>query len=241
MTKGSFYERLAGHGHEIVTDDGYAHLYAQRTGRRSVPPSVTVRAMLCAAHDRTSDAETSRRTRVDADRKAATGADDGFAGIAAATFAPVPRPDGPGRRRPGAVRQDVGEGGRRGDRQRRAVCGRRQLAGARRRRGRRHLRAGPRVCVQAGPGCGRRLDRGAAARLGPLLGPLCEAKADVGWQDPGARRAVLGELAGAACELRQAVAGIDDAAVVELAGLPDQVVDQDAEEGVDGQPTIRQG
>ena len=38
-----------------------------------------VRAMLCATHDRTpSDAETSRRTRVDADWKAAMGVEDDF-------------------------------------------------------------------------------------------------------------------------------------------------------------------
>ncbi len=52
---------------------------------------------------------------------------------------------------------------------------------------------------------------------------------------------MLGELVDAARELRPAAAGVDDAVVVELAGLPDQVVDQDAEEDADGQPTIRQG
>src|SRR4051812_13702533 len=86
VTKGSFYERLADHGHEIVTDDDFAHLYAERQGRPSIPPSVMVRAMLCATHDRTSDAETSRRTRVDADWKAAMGVDDEFTGIAPRTF-----------------------------------------------------------------------------------------------------------------------------------------------------------
>lgn len=45
-----------------------------------------VRAMLCATHDRTSDAETSRRTRVDSDGKAAMGVDDNFEGIGATTF-----------------------------------------------------------------------------------------------------------------------------------------------------------
>ena len=86
MTKGSFYERLADHGHEIVSDDDFAGLYSPRMGRPSIPPSVMVRAMLCATHDRTSDAETSRRTRVDADWKAAMGVDDDFAGIGATTF-----------------------------------------------------------------------------------------------------------------------------------------------------------
>jgi len=36
VTKGSFYERLAEHGHEIVSDDDFAELYSQGTGR---PPS----------------------------------------------------------------------------------------------------------------------------------------------------------------------------------------------------------
>lgn len=38
-----------------------------------MPPSVMIRAMLCATNDKTSDVETSRRTRVDADWKAAMG------------------------------------------------------------------------------------------------------------------------------------------------------------------------
>ena len=86
VTKGSFYERLADHGHEVISDEDFAHLYAKGKGRPSVPPSVMVRAMLCATHDRTSDAETSRRTRVDSDWKAAMGVDDWFEGIGATTF-----------------------------------------------------------------------------------------------------------------------------------------------------------
>ena len=30
VTKGSFYERLADHGHEIISDEDFAHLYAAR-------------------------------------------------------------------------------------------------------------------------------------------------------------------------------------------------------------------
>jgi transposase len=87
VTKGSFYERLADHGHEIVSDDDFADLYADGKGRPSIPPSVIVRALLCATHDRlSSDRETSRRTRVDADWKAAMGVDDEFEGIAPTTF-----------------------------------------------------------------------------------------------------------------------------------------------------------
>ena len=34
-------------------DDDFAHLYADGKGRPSIPPSVMIRAMLCATHDRT--------------------------------------------------------------------------------------------------------------------------------------------------------------------------------------------
>ena len=87
VTKGSFYERLAEHGDEFVCDDDFAHLYAREKGRPSIPPSVMVKALLCATHDRlSSDRETSRRTRVDSDWKAAMGVDDFFEGIGATTF-----------------------------------------------------------------------------------------------------------------------------------------------------------
>jgi Transposase domain (DUF772) len=86
VTKGSFYERLADHGEEIVRDEDFAHLYAAGKGRPSVPPSVMVRAMLCATHDKISDTETSRCTRVGSDWKAAMGVDHWFEGIGATTF-----------------------------------------------------------------------------------------------------------------------------------------------------------
>ena len=87
VTKGSFYERLADHGHEVISDDDFAQLYTDGQGRPSIPPSVMIRALLCATHDHlSSDRETSRRTRVDADWKAAMGVDDEFEGIAPTTF-----------------------------------------------------------------------------------------------------------------------------------------------------------
>jgi hypothetical protein len=86
ITRGSVYERLAVHGHQIVCDEDFAHCYSQRMGRPSIPPSVMMRALLLATHDRCSDAEASRRTRVDLDWKAALGVDRDFKGIAATTF-----------------------------------------------------------------------------------------------------------------------------------------------------------
>ena len=86
LTKNSFYERLALHGDEIVADEDFAGLYSDKNGRPSYPPSVMVRALLCATHDKTSDRESARRTRVDLDWRAAMGVDDDFCGIGATTF-----------------------------------------------------------------------------------------------------------------------------------------------------------
>ena len=89
MTKGSFYERRADHCHEVIADEDLAHMYAMGKGRPSVPPSVMVRPMPCATRDRTSDAETSRRTRLDSggsDWKPTMGVDEWLEGIATTTF-----------------------------------------------------------------------------------------------------------------------------------------------------------
>src|SRR5713101_892526 len=87
VTKGSFYERLAENGDTFLCDDDYAHLYAPTMGRPSIPPTVMLRALLLARHYHSrSDAETSRRIRVDLDWKAAMGVDDDFPGIAPTTF-----------------------------------------------------------------------------------------------------------------------------------------------------------
>ena len=63
-----------------MADDDFAGMYADRRGRPWVPPSVMVRALMCATHDRSSDRETARRTRVDLDWKATMGVEDEFAG-----------------------------------------------------------------------------------------------------------------------------------------------------------------
>lgn len=83
----SFYVRLADHGHEIIDDADFAHLYHPRLGRPSTPPTVMVRALLCGVFEGTlSDREMARRTRVDMDWKAAMGVDVDFPGIGATTF-----------------------------------------------------------------------------------------------------------------------------------------------------------
>ena len=38
VTKGSFYERLADHGHELVSDEDFAHLYSKERAVLRSPP-----------------------------------------------------------------------------------------------------------------------------------------------------------------------------------------------------------
>ena len=86
VTKGSFYEKLAHCGHELICDNDFAHMYASARGRPSVPPSVMMRGLLLATKDGTSDRESARRSRVDLDWKAALGLEFDHPGIGATTF-----------------------------------------------------------------------------------------------------------------------------------------------------------
>lgn len=237
VTKGSFYERLADHGHEIVSDDDFAHLYSERVGRPSIPPSVMVRAMLCATHDRTSDAETSRRTRVDADWKAAMGVDDEFTGIAATTFSLM---------RSRMVLHDA-------DAELfKATLAKAVEAGI--------FKAKLTAIIDSSPvhGAGavadtyelvrgfmRQVVRAAGDRLSEQARtkaePFCGPKPDIDWGDPAARRAHLGELVAAGVALLAEAAGIDDPAVREPVDLLAQVIDQDVEADDEGNPRIRRG
>lgn len=86
VTKGSFYERLARCGHELICDDDFAHMYAPSQGRPSIPPSTMMRALLLSTKDKTSDRESARRSRVDLDWKAALGLELDHQGFGATTF-----------------------------------------------------------------------------------------------------------------------------------------------------------
>lgn len=237
VTKGSFYERLADHGDEIVCDDDFADLYASGRGRPSIPPSVMVRAMLCATHDRTSDRESARRTRVDLDWKAAMGVGDEFAGIAATTFALM-------RARMVAVDAD-------------AELFKATLAAA--------VRAGVfkaklTAIIDTSPvhGAGavadtfelirgflRKIVRVAGGRLDGTARAAAKAfvagKPDIDWQDPAARKTHLGELITAARRMLAQAERIDDEAVAEPAELLRQVIGQDVELDDDCNPQIRDG
>lgn len=238
VTKGSFYERLADHGHEIVADEDFAHLYAQGKGRPSVPPSVMVRAMLCATHDRTSDAETSRRTRVDSDWKAAMGVDDFFEGIGATTFslmrARMVAHDADGALFERTLRRAVDAGIFKGPLT--AIIDSSPVHGAVastyelvRKLTRRLARA-----------LGEHLDAAVAARVAALAA----AKPDIDWADPAERKAHLAELVDLAASVLGTAAAdselMADPEVAEAAGLVSQVVLQDVEQGEHG-PAVRQG
>lgn len=238
VTKGSFYERLADHGHEIVSDEDFAHLYSTAKGRPSIPPSVMVRAMLCATHDRTpSDAETSRRTRVDADWKAAMGVDDDFCGIGATTFSLM--------RSRLVVHDDDNELFRK-------TLVKAVEAGV--------FKAKLTAIIDSSPvhGAGavadtyellrgfiRQVVRAAGERLNErartATEPFCGSKPDIDWQDSAVRKAHLGELVAAGRALLAEVADLDDPAVNEPAELLAQVIGADTEDDADGNPQIRRG
>lgn len=237
VTKGSFYERLADHGHEIVSDDDFAHLYSERKGRPSIPPSVMVRAMLCATHDKTSDAETSRRTRVDADWKAAMGVDDEFTGIGATTFSLMRSRmvlhDADAELFGKTIEKAVAKGVLRGKLT--AIIDSSPVHGAGAVADTYELVRG--FVRQVVAAAGDRLSEGVRTQAQPFCGP----KPDIDWQDPAARKAHLGELVAAGMALLVEAVGIDDPAVAEPADLLAQVIDQDVEANDDGEAQIRQG
>jgi Transposase DDE domain/Transposase domain (DUF772) len=237
VTKGSFYERLADHGHEVISDEDFVCLYAEGKGRPSVPPSVMVRAMLCATHDRTSDAETSRRTRVDSDWKAAMGVDDWFEGIGATTFS-LMRARMVAHDADGALFQKTLE---------RAVemgIFKQPLTAI--------IDSSPvhgagavastyelvrKLMGRLARALGADLDAGLSAKVAKLSA----AKPDIDWQDPAARKEHLAELVELAASVLGSAAAdkqlMADHEVAEAAGLLSQVVLQDIDSG----PAIREG
>jgi hypothetical protein len=239
VTKGSFYERLAEHGHEVFGDDDFAGLYSERMGRPSIPPSVMVRAMLCATHDRTpSDAESSRRTRVDADWKAAMGVDDDFTGIAARTFslmrARMIAHDADNKLFEATLAKAVQAGIFKG--RLTAIIDSSPVNGAGAVAESYELIRG--FLRQAVRAAGGRLSRSARR----ATEPFCGAKPDIDWQDPAARRAHLGVLVGAARMVMAELGGVADPAVAEPVGLLGQVIEADTEpDPDDGGARLREG
>jgi transposase len=238
VTKGSFYERLADHGDEVVSDEDFARCYSPAQGRPSIPPSVMMRALLCAAHDRiTSDAETSRRTRVDADWKAAMGVDDDFGGIAARTFslfrARMVIHDADGTILSNTIKAAVEAGVLKGkitaliDSS--PVHGAGAVADT--------YEIVRKLAARVARAAGENIDAELAARARALG----EAKPDIDWDDAEGRRAHLDELVSLATALIAAVGTSDDPAVVEAADLLARAVDQDVELDEENKAKITQG
>ena len=71
----SFYGFLARHGRELFRDADFGALYCPDNGRSSVPPSLLCVALLLQSHDRVSDAEATRRAKLDLSWKVALGLD----------------------------------------------------------------------------------------------------------------------------------------------------------------------
>lgn len=237
VTKNSFYQRLAEHGHELFTDDDFAHLYSQRMGRPSIPPSVMVRAMLCATNDNIqSDVETSRRTRVDADWKAAMGVDDDFEGIAPATFSLM-------RSRMVATEADedlfkatlvkaVDKQILKGDLT--AIVDSSPIHGAGAVSDTYELIRG--FLKKTVKAAGKDLLQTTMEVAGQYLG----SKPEIDWQDPEVRRRHLVELVEVARTVVKQVPK-DNLKAKEPAGLLAKVVEQDTEPDDEGNPQIRQG
>lgn len=240
VTKGSFYERLADHGDELIDDDDFAHLYADGKGRPSVPPSVMIRAMLCATHDKlSSDRETSRRTRVDSDWKAAMGVDDWFEGIGATTFslmrARMVIHDADSALFERTLVKAVEAGIFKGSLT--AIIDSSPVHGA-------GAVADTYELIRKMMGrLARVMDGHLDAELEAKALSLAAAKPDIDWQDPAIRRAHLAELVHLGVAMLSAAGApevVDDPQVAAAADLLAQVIDQDVEIKPDG-PAIRQG
>jgi transposase len=232
VTRGSFYERLAEHGDEFISDEDFAGLYAKEKGRPSIPPSVMIRALLCATHDKlSSDRETSRRTRVDSDWKAAMGVDDYFEGIGATTFslmrARMVLHDADAKLFEKTIAKAVAAGVFKGKVT--AIIDSSPVHGA-------GAVADTYELVRKMAG---RLARALGGHLDPALAAAAleaaAVKPDIDWQDPAARREQLEKMVVLGLEMLDAAdaEGVKDLpAVSEAADLLAQVIDQDVE--VDG-------
>jgi transposase len=238
LTPGSFYERLADHGHQIVCDDDFAHLYDPGNGRPSIPPSIMLRALLCAVHDQVSgDREIARRTRVDLDWKAAMGVSAEFEGIGATTFslfrARLLLRDDDRAILERTIKRAIDLGVVTGERT--AIIDSSPVTGA----GavadtytllRKLLERLVRIAGDA-------LDDDTRQAAAPYL----SGKPAIDWHDADARKRLLGELVAAATLVCEATGGLADPPVVEARGLLLAVIAQDVEADGQGRPTIRRG
>jgi len=237
LTKNSFYERLALHGHEIISDDDFAHLYADRSGRPSHPPSMMAKALLLATYDKTSDRESARRSRVDLDWRFALGVEDDFPGIGATTFslfrARVILKEDDDHLFEKTLEKAVQAGVLRGKLT--AIIDSSPVHGAGAVADTYELVRGylKKVVV----GAGERLSCATRDAASPHIGE----KPEIDWQDRARRRVYLGELVTVVRSVLAEASSIEDPSLGEVVALLSQVVDQDIEAGDDGEPQIKVG
>ena len=235
VTKDSFYERLADHGDEIVCDEDFARLYAPHLGRPSIPPSVMVRAMLCATYDRTSDAETARRSRVDADWKAAMGVEDDFEGIGATTFslmrARMVAHDADGELFKATLAKAIAAKILAGPLT--AIIDSSPVVGAGAVADTYELIRGFLVKIRRAGGCRNKTTADRVA-------PLADGKADIDWGDPDARQAHLGALVALTKTVLAEAGAPTDPGLKEALSHLAQIVDSDTEDDDEGEIKLRQ-
>ncbi len=238
VSKGSFYERLAAVGPELISDDDFAGMYAPTMGRPSVPPSLMMRALLLATRDKSSDRESSRRSRVDLDWKMALGLPADHPGIGATTISLF---------RARVVLHDADQALFRKTVRKACDAGLfpRKVLGL--------IDSSP--VLGAGAVCDTyELLRRAIAQVVRSVGEdalskalwralkryLNDTKPDIDWGNPGVRRAELRRMVEASRRLLAAVADRPEAA--RAAAMLGAIVDQDVEiDPETGEPRIRRG
>lgn len=233
----SFYARLARHGDELVRDEDFAECYSSGRGRPSIPPSLLMKAVLLQIRDDVSDREAARRAAKDLDWKRALRLEteeipfhhttlsvfrsrlllnDADSKVLGATIArAVERGLFP--KKVLAIADSTGVMGAA------AVTDTYEL-----------IRQATAKLIEAA---------GGPKQLHPQLRHdarrTVRGKAVIDWADPAARRDELGRLVALARTLLT-LTGEDDS-VAEARDLLGKVLDQDVEDGDDGQPRIRQG
>lgn len=238
VTRGSFHDKLAACGHELISDDDFAGLYSPSRGRPSIPPSLMMRGLLLAVKDGTSDRESARRSRVDLDWKHALGVPSDFPGIGATTFSLFRARVVLHHADQALFRKTVRKAVEKGlfPRKIMALIDSSPVLGAGAVQDTYELvRSAIRKVVEAAgeASLSKKLSR-------QLRRYLSEAKPKIDWSNPGARQLELARMVAAANKLLAAVEGRQDPkeAAALLAALVAQDVEIDPETG---QPRIRQG
>jgi transposase len=233
----SFYARLARHGEELIGDEDFAGCYSSGQGRPSIPPSLLMKAVLLQIRDDVSDREAARRAAKDLDWKRALRLEpddvpfhhttlsvfrsrllvnDADGAVLAATVRRAVE-HGLFAKKVLAIADSTGVMGAA------AVMDTYEL-----------IRQATVKLIEAAGG-----PKGLPTTLRRDARQVVRGKARIDWADPAARRAELGRLV----VLGRALLTFteSDESVVEARELLSRILDQDVDDGDDGQPRIRQG